>query len=383
MLEPRNILKRAEQYGEIAIIEALILLEEHRRVLPELTRIASTINHRINGDIVTYVAGRQINYTNICRVRCSFCSFFRRKDDPEAFSLSINELIRQIQFHQRGLKEIVLEGGVNPELNLRYHIKMIQSIKEEFPELHLRAYTPSEIYSIARLSRLSIFDVLRRLKECGLDSMNGSPTYILYDRMRKKFTRGLIRTRDWIDCVRSACRLGIPLTVTLPFGFVENEIHISEHLDIIKNLQKEIKPFTTFIPSPMILNNDRVRDPLRHSKEGKLPSIDWIVAVHAVSRLLFSQHIRDIRADWFRLGIPNTIRALRAGANEIGLLSHDPHTIRSPENNHRGTLPVQSIRQSIAKIGKTLRESSRRYPSAHASEPKVVPTQRIAVSISL
>jgi len=348
-MDPKVILETVLNREEVTAIEALMLMREEGSILRELNEVADNLNQRINGGVVTYVRSRQVYYTNICRAECSFCSFYRKKGQKNAFTLSPAEVARQAR--DGGLvRQIVLQGGLNPDLNLTYHLEVLRAVRAAAPSVHLHGYSPSEIHFIAKRARTTPFDVLRRFRDAGLDSLSGDSADILNDKVRKKICSDKLRTGDWADIIRTAHRAGMTTTATILFGHVEDEIYVCEHLEIIKNIQRETGGFTTFEPLLFVPHNTdlartaKIRHPLHAER---------VLQMFAVSRIFFSRLIKNITVDWTKTGLELALRAMATGANDLGPLSFDPWEIRVPEVNGRGTIPTATIRSAITKAGRT------------------------------
>jgi CofH subfamily radical SAM domain protein len=291
------------------------------------------------------VRSRHINYTNVCRAECSFCSFYRKKGHRSAFVLRPADVVRQVR-DSNGIRQITLQGGLNPDLPLSYHIDMLRAIRREHRDLHVHGYSPSEIHMIARRARASSGEVLRRMRDAGLDSLTGDSADILNDKIRKKLAPDKLRTNDWIDIIRTAHRLGITTTATILFGHVEDEIHISEHLDIIKNIQRDTGGFTAFEPIPFV----HARTDISRLKKFKPLTAERVLRVVAISRIFYGKTIRNITVDWTKFGLDLATRALEVGANDVGPLWVDASEIRAPQANGKLTLPVASVQAAIKSV---------------------------------
>lgn len=346
-MDPKVILESAKNREEISAIEALMLMQEGEAILPELFAAAEVLNQRAHANRVTWVRSKQIHYTNVCRAECSFCSFWKKKNHRSAFTLTAAEIVRQIR-DANGIRQVNLQGGLNPDLTLAHHIEILRTIKSEFSDLHIHGYSPSEVHFIARRARTSSFDVLRKMREAGLDSLSGDSADILNDKIRKKLAPDKLRTNDWLDIIKSAHRLGIPTSATMLFGHVEDEIHISEHLDIIKNLQRETGGITVFEPIPFV----PARTELAQAKKLTAPSANQVLRVVAIARIFFGKMIRNITIDWTKVGLVAAARALTAGANDVGPMSVDSWEIRAPQANGKLTIPAASMQAAIKNVGK-------------------------------
>lgn len=290
-MDSKLILDTALHREEVSAIEALMLMQDEAKASrSELLAVANILNQRINNNVVTFVRSKQIHYTNICRADCKFCSFYRKKSDKKTFTLSAAELVRAVR-EAGQIRQVVLSGGLNPDLTLNNHLEILRTLREEFPNLHLHGYSPADIHFIGRRARTTSYDVLRRFQSAGLDSLSGDSAEILNDKIRKKICPDKLRTADWIDIIKTAHRLGMPTTATMLFGHIEDEIHICEHLEIIKNIQRETGGIAAFEPSPFIPNNTALA---REKKIRSVTPLENILRVIAISRVFFGRSIKNI-----------------------------------------------------------------------------------------
>ena len=364
-MDPKVILETVLNREEITAIEALMLMRDEGKSLRTLYEAADTINRRINDDVVTYVRSKQVHYTNICRVECSFCSFYRKKGQKGAFSLTPAEVVRQIR-EGGAVKQVVLQGGLNPDLNLNYHLELLHAVRDAFPLVHIHGYSPSEIHFTAKRSRTTSYDILRRFKEAGLDSLSGDSADILNDKVRKKLSPDKLRSSDWADIIRTAHRLGITSTATILFGHVEDEIYICEHLEIIRNIQRETGGITAFEPLVFMPHNTNLA---RNAKIRNPIGRDHVLQMFAVARIFFNRFIKTLSVDWTKTGFDLGVSALSCGANDLGSLSYDPWEIRMPKLNGSGTLSPVTVRAAITKAGRTPAERDPRLSKVIVPPP--------------
>lgn len=346
-MDPKVILETARHREEISAIEALMLMQEGDSILPDLVETADLLNRRLHAGTVTYVRSKKIHYTNVCRAECRFCPFWRKKGQRGAFSLTVIDVLRQIR-EALPVRQIELSGGLNADLTLPYFVEVLRAIKSEYPNLHVHGFSPSEVHFIARRSRTTPFDVLKRLKSAGLDSLSGDSADILNDKLRKKLAPDKLRTNDWIDILRTAHRLGLPTTASILFGHIEDEIQFSEHLDIVKNLQRETGGIVAFEPIPFLPTGTD----LSHDRRYRPGGVDRVMKAIAISRIFYAKTIRNIQLSWSKVGLATLIRSLDAGVNDLGPLSIDASEIRSTEVNGKLCLPVSVVRSLIQKAGR-------------------------------
>lgn len=345
MLDPKIILETALNRDEISPIEALVLLEHNPEILPELFEAADQMNRRINNNVVTFIRSKKVHYTNVCRAECKFCSFFRKKSDRRAFTLKAKQVVESVK-PLNGARQIEIQGGLNPDLGIEYHVELLHALREAFPRVSIHGYSPAEIWFLARRIRSTPYDVLRRLRDAGLHSMPGDSAVILNDKVRKKIAFNLLRTYEWMEIIKSAHRLGIPTTATILFGHLEDEIQIGEHLEIIKQIQRQTGGIQAVTPVPYLPDGTALA---RNPRIGPAPSGDEVLRVLAVTRLFFGRLIRNIQVDWPKVGFPTAMKALDAGVNDIGTLSVDRHEVRSPDANGRMSIDVPRLKSAVRK----------------------------------
>jgi len=211
--------------------------------------MANRIRERLHPDEkVTFIIDRNINYTNICINRCKFCAFYRDENNSDAYTLSMDEMFRKIEETLAlGGTQILLQGGLHPSLQIDYYTGLLRSIKRKFP-IHIHAFSPPEIIHFARLSDLTVREVLRTLKDSGLDSIPGGGAEILVDRVRRIISPKKIKSDEWLEVMETAHNLGIPSSATMMFGSVEKKSEIVKHLIRLRDLQDRTGGFTAFIP---------------------------------------------------------------------------------------------------------------------------------------
>jgi len=295
--------------------------------LPELGRIANRITLEKCGDLVTFVADATINYTNVCTSKCRFCAFYA-KDEAEQFTLSHEEILKRVEnVAKLGATQIMLQGGLNPELRLEWFEELFKKIKSSFPQIHLHSLSPPEIHFLSEIEGLSYRDTLLRLKKAGLDSLPGGGAEILVDRVRSYLSPRKCSSEEWLEVMRVAHNLGIPTTATMVFGHVESDEDILEHLLKIRELQDETKGFTAFIPWTFHPGNTEL-DFIEKT------SATRYLRVLAISRILLD-NFRNIQASWLSQGFEVAKLALFFGANDFGGTMFEESVIRATGKEFR------------------------------------------------
>ena len=277
----------------------------------QLSSWANLIRRRLHpDDMVTYVIGRNINYTNVCWVQCKFCSFYRLPGAEGAYVLPREEVFRKIEeLRELGGTEILIQGGLNPGLKVDYFEELFRATKARFP-IHIHGLSPAEIIYLAKISNLSERECLVRLKAAGLDSIPGAGAEMLVDEVRDQIAPHKDSAAAWLDLMRTAHQLGLPSTVTMMYGSVETVEQRVEHLIKVRDLQDETGGFRAFIPWSFQPEGTHLPNVKRAS------GFDYLRTV-AISRLMLD-NIRNIQASWLTQGPKIGQIALQYGVNDMG-----------------------------------------------------------------
>jgi aminodeoxyfutalosine synthase len=299
---------------ELSYIDGVQLMNEENIFL--LGAAADKVRKRICGDTVTFVASYYLNYTNVCAASCPLCAFYRKGDENDAYTLSTEQIVTRskIAVEQMCATELHIVGGFHPKLGLDYYEKMMQAIKKEFPRITIKAFTPAEIFFIARLTRNSVKEVLSRLKAAGLDSLPGGGAEIFHPDIHKQIVIGKCSGEEWLDTARQAHELGLRSNCTMLFGHIEKPEHIVDHVMKIRELHKRTKGFTTFIPLKFSLENTELEQNGLVTAES--PST-YDLRVIAVSRLLLADVLKNVSVYWVALGKKVAQVALSYGGNDM------------------------------------------------------------------
>jgi cyclic dehypoxanthinyl futalosine synthase len=259
---------------------------------------------------VTYVIDTTINYTNVCNVHCTFCAFFRPEKHGEGYTMSHDEVLGRVKFAaDQGATQIMIQGGVNPELRLEWFERLFRRVRSEFPNVDIHSLSVSEITGLAQVEGLSTREVLVRLKDAGLKSLPGAGAEILVERVRKRISARKVKPDVWLGVMREAQVLGMPTTATMMFGSIERAAERIEHLQAIRALQDETGGFTAFIPWYYV----PWKTPLRGNEASGL---DYL-RVLAISRL-YLDNVPHLQASWLTPGLKMGQLALFYGCDDMG-----------------------------------------------------------------
>lgn len=322
-----------------------------RATLLELSAMADCVRWRLHPEpVVTYVIGRNINYTNTCWVQCSFCAFYRVPGSTEGYLLSKEEIFGKIQeLIELGGTEVLLQGGLNPSLKIDYYEDLLASIKARF-QVHLHALSTVEIRYISDSSKLSLKYTLKRLKAAGLDSIPGAGAELLVDEVRERVSPLKESASDWLNLMQIAHELGIPSTATMMYGVGETLAQRVEHLTRIRELQDRTGGFTAFIPWSYQPNGDALR--------GRGGSGYGYLRTVAVSRIMLD-NVKHIQASWLTMGPKIGQLSLQYGVNDFGSTVLEENVVRTAVTAQ--LMPLEEIRRNIADAGFVPKRRNSRY----------------------
>ena len=261
-------------------------------------------------DVVTYVIDTTINYTNVCNVHCTFCAFFRPEKHAEGYTMSHDEVIGRVKFAaDQGATQIMIQGGVNPELGIAWFEQLFNRVRSEYPNVDIHSLSVSEVIGLSRVENLSVREILLRLKDAGMKSLPGAGAEILVERVRKRISARKVKPDEWLGVMREAQLLGMPTTATMMFGSIETNEERIEHMQVLRDLQDETGGFTAFIPWYYV--------PFKTPLRGKESTGLEYLRVLAVSRL-YMDNFPHLQASWLTPGLKMGQLALFYGCDDMG-----------------------------------------------------------------
>ncbi|MGB9610189.1 MAG: CofH family radical SAM protein, partial [Bryobacteraceae bacterium] len=241
------ILDKVQRQERLNFDDGVLLYRSHD--LLAIGYMANLVRERMHGNVTYFNVNRHINPTDVCVASCKLCAFGKKARDPNAYTMSLEQVwARAAEGAAQGVTELHIVGGLHPELTVDWYCEMLRGIKERFPQIHLKAFTMVEVAYLARRFRLSIEDVLRRLREAGMDSMPGGGAEIFSERVRRIICDHKINGDEWLEVARTAHRMGIRSNCTMLYGHIETEEDRVDHLLRLRALQDETGGFVTFIP---------------------------------------------------------------------------------------------------------------------------------------
>ncbi|MEO8291080.1 MAG: 5-amino-6-(D-ribitylamino)uracil--L-tyrosine 4-hydroxyphenyl transferase CofH, partial [Gaiellaceae bacterium] len=349
-----------EELDEDGIAE---LFEARRRHLGAVLAAADELRREVNGDDVTYVVTRNINYTNVCYFRCGFCAFSKGKLAENLrgapYVVPLDEIVRRCrEAWDRGAVEVCLQGGIHPAFTGDYYLEIVETIKRELPDLHVHAFSALEVWQGAATLGLPLADYVARLRDAGLASLPGTAAEILDDEVRRILCPDKVTTEQWLEVHETAHQAGLRSTATIMFGAVEGPRSWARHLIALRELQKRTGGFTEFVPLPFV----HMEAPI-YLKGGARPGPTFREAVlmHAVARLVLHPHITNIQASWVKLGAEGARECLRAGCNDLGGTLMNESISRAAGAAHGQEMPPELMEETIRAAGRTPRQRTTLY----------------------
>ncbi|MBI4481465.1 MAG: 5-amino-6-(D-ribitylamino)uracil--L-tyrosine 4-hydroxyphenyl transferase CofH [Acidobacteria bacterium] len=344
---------------EITREEACRLADLQTPELKALVRVADLLRQREVGDVITYVVNRNINFTNICFVGCRFCAFSRGPRDEDAYFHSLETMGKKaLEAWEMGATEVCVQGGLPRGLPAGYYKQILLEIKKWTPEMHIHAFSPMEVKYGVELRRIPLRDYLLELKEAGLGSLPGTAAEILNDEVRQTISRNKLSTREWIEIITTAHRLGIPSTSTLMYGHLERFEHWVDQLLLLRSIQKETGGLTEFVPLGFIHHHT---DLYRMGLSRPGPTVEEHLKIHAVARLLLNGWVRHIQIAWVKLGEELSQACLQAGADDYsGTLIEENISRMAGATEGQFLSPVEMHRR-IRKLGRIPAQRSTTY----------------------
>jgi 7,8-didemethyl-8-hydroxy-5-deazariboflavin synthase CofH subunit len=327
-----------------------------------LLMAADFLRRQTVGEVVTYVVNRNINFTNVCVKRCSFCAFSRTYRSNEGYYLPVEEIVRRAREAQHyGASEVCIQAGLPPDMEGDLYIRLCHAIKEALPEMHIHAFSPEEILYGSRQSGMSIREYLRELRSVGIGSLPGTSAEILDDGIRKRISPGRISMAQWIEVITTAHALGIPTTSTIMYGHVETERHCARHLLLLRDLQRHSGGFTEFVPLSFVhteapMYTDGLVKGVRAGATGM-----EVLKMHAIARLVLNRDIPNLQVSWVKEGLKLSQACLAAGANDLGGTLINESISTSAGARYGQLLRPRDLHRTIRDAGRVPAERSTLY----------------------
>tara|TARA_B100000900_G_scaffold174249_2_gene147849 strand:+ start:2755 stop:4590 length:1836 start_codon:yes stop_codon:yes gene_type:complete len=315
-----EILQNVINGYQITDNELKLLFHTAGEKINDISNTANELNFIKNGNNVTFVKNRNINYTNQCTYKCGFCGFSKGPNSlnlkEKPYSIDIQEIVdRSVEAFEMGASEVCLQGGIHPNYTGEFYLNMVKEIKQAIPEMHIHGFTPLEIWQGAETINLSIEDYLKLLMDAGLNTLPGTAAEILDDRIRRFLCPDKITSSQWAYVMEVAHSLGLKSTATIMFGHIDDIDSWVNHFSLIKNIQLNTGGFTEVVPLPFVHMGSPI---YLRGKSMPGPTWDEVVLIHSLARIYFTDIIDNIQASWVKLGHDGAGKLLKAGVNDLG-----------------------------------------------------------------
>jgi FO synthase len=377
--EVGRILEAALEKRELRERDASALLSAEGVDFFALLRAADLARSEDNGDDVSFVVTRNINFTNVCYVGCTFCGFSRHSDEDDAYDHPLEALLEKARDAvARGATEFCIQGGIHPRKDHTHYRDILLAMKREFPEIHLHAFSPEEIDFGQRKSGMELCEYLRWLMDAGLGTIPGTAAEILDDSVRAIVSPRKLDTARWVEIVKAAHSVGLRSTSTLMYGHVETVEQVAAHLNLLREIQRETGGFTEFVPLGFIHERNILFNHMNARPGASMPEDLRMIAV---ARLFLRPWISNIQMSWVKMGPKLAQMALLAGANDFGGTLMEESISRESGSHFGENLPQEEIRQLIRAVGRAPVERSttyqilRRFDDPAEDPPSLEPDQ--------
>jgi FO synthase len=353
---------------EVGVEEITELFAARGPGMAAVAEVADDLRRQAVGDVVTWVANRNINYTNVCTFKCRFCAFSKGplslslRGSP--YLLELDEVSRRVaEAEALGATEVCLQGGIHPSFDGDYYLEVIKAVRTASERIHIHGFTALEVTEGARRLGEPLDAYLRRLMEAGLKTLPGTAAEILDDEIRAVLCPDKVNTEQWLEAHRVAHSVGLRSNITIMFGSVESPVHWARHIVRTRDLQKETGGFTEFVPLPFV----HMAAPIylqRRARPG--PTFREALLMHAVARIAYHPWVPNIQVSWVKMGAAGVRQALMAGVNDLGGTLMDENISRAAGASHGQAMDEDGFRAMVEPIGRRLEQRTTLYERATA-----------------
>ena len=362
----RDVLSRAEAGADLSEADLILLFQARGDDYHLVCEAADRIRKQVNGDTVSYVVNRNINYTNICYFRCQFCAFAKGKMSESLrgtpYDLGLDEIQRRaVEAWERGATEVCMQGGIHPEYTGQTYINIVRAVKDVLPAMHIHAFSPLEVSQGAETLGIPVPEFLRQLKEAGLGTLPGTAAEILDDEVRTTLCPDKLTTQEWLDVVEAAHNVGFRTTSTVMYGHIDRARNWARHLIRLRELQKRTGGITEFVPLPFV----HMEAPIYlKGKARQGPTFREAVLMHAVARLGLHPYIGNVQVSWVKMGVEGVKACLSAGVNDLGGTLMNESISRAAGAEFGQELPPEEMERTIRFMNRTPRQRTTQYEAS-------------------
>jgi FO synthase len=357
--EVRACLEAACDGAELNFEQGLLLATEEGLTLEALVAVADAMRRSTVGETITYVVNRNINFTNVCFVGCSFCGFGKGPNAADAYSLSADDVVAKARdAWEKGATEVCIQGGLPRDLNGFFYRDILRAVKHAIPGMHVHAFSPMEISYGVDKTGMPLRDYLRMMKDDGLGSIPGTAAEILDDRVRQQLSPNKLPAARWVEIISTAHELGIPTTSTMMYGHVEEPADWVRHILLLRSIQKRTGGFTEFVPLGFIHENTRL---YKHGGARPGARLEEHLRVHALARVLLHGAIENLQVSWVKLGFATSLACLNAGANDFSGTLMEENISKAAGATFGEYVAPEDFRRMIHSIGRVPAERTTTY----------------------
>ena len=373
----RNIVERCEQREVLREEDITRLFNARGADFSFISNRANALRQQVNGDEVSYVVTRNINYTNVCSYKCQFCAFSKGSGSEDLrgrpYDIDGEEIARRTtEAWQRGATEVCMQGGIHPDYTGETYLDILRTVKAAEPDMHIHAFSPLEVWQGADTLGIGLAEYFERMREAGLSTLPGTAAEVLHDEVRAKLCPDKLNSQQWLEVMEAAHVAGFNTTATIMYGHVDEPRHWARHLMAIRKLQQRTGGFTEFVPLPFV----HMEAPMyRKGNSRKGPSFREAILMHAVARLVFHGLIDNIQASWVKMGEEGVAACLDAGVNDLGGTLMNESITRAAGTQHGQEWSPAVMEAQIRALGRVPRMrntvygsvSSERYTTSFAT----------------
>ncbi len=358
-----NVLDAAPDHNLLDEAEIVRLFQARGDDFTAVVQAADQLRQQVNGDTVSYVVNRNINYTNICYFKCQFCAFSKGKLAENLrgrpYDLSAEEIGRRVtEAWERGATEVCMQGGIHPEYTGDTYIDILHTVKAAQPQMHIHAFSPLEVWQGAATLDMDLVPYLEKLQAAGLGTLPGTAAEILDDEVRAVICADKINTQQWLEVMEAAHQVGFKTTATIMYGHVEGYHHWARHLLRVAALQQKTGGFTEFVPLPFV----HMEAPMYlKGKARKGPTFREAILMHAVARLVLHGLINNIQTSWVKMGHEGVKACLNAGCNDLGGTLMNESISRAAGTQHGQETSSAQMRRIVGAMNRQPRQRSTVY----------------------
>ena len=363
-----RVLDRVREGAPLDEAHVVRLFEARGGEARAVCEAADALRRERNGDTVSYVVNRNINYTNVCYFKCRFCAFSKGRLSANLrgrpYDLDLAEIARRTrEAWARGATEVCLQGGIHPDYTGETYLSICRTVKDAAPGIHVHAFSPLEVWQGARTLGIDLPVFLERLRAAGLGSLPGTAAEILDDEVRRVLCPDKITTAEWLEVMESAHHVGLGSTATIMFGHVDGYRHWARHLLRVRDLAERTGGFTEFVPLPFV----HMESPMYlRGRARRGPTLREAVLIHAVARLTLDPWVVNIQTSWVKMGPDGMRLALAAGTNDVGGTLMNESITRAAGAGFGQEMPPERLESIIREAGRSPRHRTTRYTDAPA-----------------